>query len=121
MGWVTMEEACACTFTVCRSDARFSVTSTSRTELTTTVTSELASAKPGGAHGQSIVAGQQIVEAEFSAAIGFGLAFEGRRGGPQGNIRGLDAAAARIGDGAGQAAAKILGVANDGTRQEGEN
>ncbi len=46
IGCVTIEEACAWTFTVCRSDASFSVTCTSRTELTTTATLELAGSKP---------------------------------------------------------------------------
>jgi hypothetical protein len=65
----------------------------------------------GCAHDQSIVARQQIVEAEFSAAIALGLTCKGRLGGLQGNIRGLEAAATGIGDGARQAAAEILGMA----------
>ena len=45
-GCVTMEEACADTFTLCCAAAGFSVTLMARAELTITVTAVLASAKP---------------------------------------------------------------------------
>ena len=61
----------------------------------------------------AVGSGQQIAEAEFSAAVACGFPFEGGLDGFQLNVRGLDAAAARIHHRSYQTAAETLCLGHD--------